>query len=42
MINKIYKRALRLIYQDNSNFEILLKKQREFAGSDDWNLLNSK
>ena len=41
MINKIYERALRLIYQDNSNFEILLKKQ-EFACSDDWNLLNSK
>ena len=42
MINKIYERALWLIYQDNSNFEILLRKQQEFACSDDWNLLNSK
>ena len=28
LINKVHERAIRLIYQDNSNFKVLLKKQR--------------
>ena len=31
MINKVHERAFRLIYQGNSNFEILLEKQPEFS-----------
>ena len=31
LINKVYERALKLIYQENSNFEILLEKQHEFS-----------
>ena len=28
--NKVHERAFRLIYQDNSNFKVLLEKQIEF------------
>ena len=31
LINKIHERALKLIYQDNSNFEVLLEKQHDFS-----------
>ena len=31
MINKVHERALRLIYQDNNNFEILPEKQQKFS-----------
>ena len=31
LINKVHERALKLIYQDNSNFEVLLEKQRDFS-----------
>ena len=31
LINKVYERALKLIYQDNSNFEVLLEKQYNFS-----------
>ena len=30
LINKVHERALRLIYQHNSNFKVLLEKQQEF------------
>ena len=30
LINKVHERALILIYQDNSNFKVLLEKQKEF------------
>ena len=30
MVNKVYETTLRLIYQDNSNFRVLLEKQKEF------------
>ena len=31
LINKVHERALKLIYQDNSNFEVLLEKQHDFS-----------
>ena len=31
LINKVYERALKLIYQDNSSFEVLLEKQHDFS-----------
>ena len=31
LINKVHERALKLIYQDNSNFEVLLEKQHNFS-----------
>ena len=31
LINKVHDRALKLIYQDNSNFEVLLEKQHGFS-----------
>ena len=31
LINKVYERALKLIYQDNCNFEVLLEKQHNFS-----------
>ena len=37
LINKVHERALRLIYQNNWNFEILLEKQQEFS-IHQWNL----
>ena len=30
MVNKVYETTLRRIYQDNSNFRVLLEKQKEF------------
>ena len=30
LINKVHERALRFIYQDNSNFKVLLEKQKAF------------
>ena len=30
-INKVHERALKLIYQDNCNFEVLLEKQHAFS-----------
>ena len=30
LINKVHERALKLIYQDNCNFEVLLEKQHDF------------
>ena len=30
LINKVHERTLKLIYQDNSNFEVLLEKQPDF------------
>ena len=30
-INKIHERALKLIYQDNCNFQVLLEKQHDFS-----------
>ena len=31
LINKVHERALKLIYQDNCNFEFLLEKQHDFS-----------
>ena len=31
LINKVHERALKLIYQDNRSFEVLLQKQHEFS-----------
>ena len=31
LINKVHVRALKLIYQDNSNFEVLLEKHHDFS-----------
>ena len=31
LINKVHERTLRFIYQDNSNFNILLEKQKELS-----------
>ena len=31
LINKVHERALKLIYQDNCNFEVLLEKQHDFS-----------
>ena len=31
LINKVHKRALKLIYQGNCNFEVLLEKQLDFS-----------
>ena len=31
LISKVHERALKLIYQDNSNFEVLLEKQHDFS-----------
>ena len=31
LINKVHERALKLIYQHNSNFEVLLEKQHDFS-----------
>ena len=31
LINKVHERALKLIYQENSNFEVLLEKQHDFS-----------
>ena len=31
LINKVHERALKLIYQDISNFEVLLEKQHDFS-----------
>ena len=31
LINKVYERALKLIYQDNCNFQVLLEKQHYFS-----------
>ena len=30
LINKVHETALKLIYQDSSNFEVLLEKQYDF------------
>ena len=37
LINKVHERALKLIYQDNCNFEVLLEKQHDFS-IHQWNL----
>ena len=31
LINKVHERALKLIYQDNCNFQVLLEKQHDFS-----------
>ena len=31
LTNKVYERALKLIYQDNCNFQVLLQKQHDFS-----------
>ena len=31
LINKVHERALKLIYQDDCNFEVLLEKQHNFS-----------
>ena len=31
LINKVHERALKLIYLDNSNFDVLLEKQHDFS-----------
>ena len=31
VINKVHERALKLIYQDNGNFQVLLEKQHNFS-----------
>ena len=31
LINKVHERVLKLIYQENSNFEVLLEKQHDFS-----------
>ena len=31
LINKVHERALKLIYQGNCNFEVLLEKQHDFS-----------
>ena len=33
-INKVHERALKLIYQENCNFEVLLEKQHDFSTND--------
>ena len=31
LINKVHERALKLIYQDNCNFQVLLEEQHDFS-----------
>ena len=31
LMNKVHERALKLIYQDNCNFQVLLEKQHDFS-----------
>ena len=31
LINEVHERALKLIYRDNCNFEVLLEKQHDFS-----------
>ena len=49
LINNVHERALRPIYQNNSNFKVLLENtkrifdsSKQFAGFNNWNLKNIK